>query len=168
MSTWTTPNNVIQYCEVPEHISWRDADLGLIKYNDGRFLLTTLPLLHIANTLTHDLKMKTYYILATGFNFGTVPSTLTTVEAQLVMKRGRITDDTIQLSYNGQAIGNNQADFKLDPIKTYGGTVDVWNYNLTSAMVSDPSFGLLLRFQSHPDWPHNEVPRLDCVMLRVS
>ena len=171
MSTeWAYATTISQYAEVTNHIPWKDSGMGFYEamYPDGVFLETTTPLLHIANSLVNDIKNKTYYLQLTGFSLINIPTIPAGVEVSLDMNRGgRITDETIQLTYNGQLIGSNKADGLLDPYKIYGGSTDLWNANLTNAIVSDPSFGVILRFQSHPSWPHKSSPMIDYVGLRV-
>jgi hypothetical protein len=87
---------------------------------------------------------------------------------RLSMNRGgRITDETIQFCLNDTLIGDNQATLDLDPTKIYGGEDTIWNSNLTLANIQDPLFGVVLRFQSHPRWPHKSSPLIDAVELRI-
>jgi hypothetical protein len=171
MSTqWFYPTTVSQYCEIPQHISWQDDGTGYssIKYDDGNCLPTTAPLLHIANTVVNDVKMKTYFLVLTQYNVSDLPVAISGIETEISMNRGgRITDETIQLQYNGAFIGVNKADFSLDVKKSYGGPMDLWDANLTSGILTDPSFGIGVRFQSHPSWPHRESPKIDYIRIRV-
>ena len=87
---------------------------------------------------------------------------------RLTMNRyGRISDETIQLCLNDQLIGDNQTNVGLDPIKIYGNDTDKWNAMITLADVQHPSFGVILRFRSHPNWPHKSTPLVDSVELRI-
>ena len=171
MSTdWTYATIVTQYAEAETHIPWKDDGVGIYEaiYPDSGFLETTLPLLHISRTPNNDLKMKTWFLKFTGFSFINLPATITGVEAELGMDRGgRITDETIQLTYNNIPIGKNQATFSLDILKLYGSSTDIWDATLTNAILSDPSFGIILRFQSHPSWPHRSTPMVNYIRLRV-
>ena len=80
---------------------------------------------------------------------------------------GRITDETIQLCYNNESIGDNHASLALDLTKYYGGDTNKWNTNLTMTDIQNSSFGVILRFQSHPDWPHKNSPLIEAVQLRI-
>ena len=80
---------------------------------------------------------------------------------------GRITDETIQLCLNNDFIGLNQASADLGLIKTYGGEADMWGTNLTMQDIQNLSFGIVLRSQSHPKWPHKSTPLIDSVELRI-
>jgi hypothetical protein len=167
---WFYPNAVTQYGEIPQHVSWQgeENNWAYLRTTDA-YVSTTRELLHIANNSVNDLKMKTYYLYLTDFGIVDLPDPITGIEVEVNMKRGgRITDDTIQLRYNDEFIGDNRADYKLDNVKVYGAPDDLWDIsNLTANMLTDPSFGLGLRFQSHPSWPHKEHPMLNFIRLRV-
>lgn len=170
-SNWALPTSVTQYAEegATTHVSWVDTNnFYSLKNNDGRSIKTSRDLLHIAVQPRHDLVEKTYFLKITGFNFINLPSTLSGIEMRLTMNRyGRISDETIQLCLNNNLIGDNQTDFSLDPIKTYGSDVDIWNAAITIADVQRPEFGVILRFRSHPNWPHKSSALIDAVELRV-
>jgi hypothetical protein len=55
----------------------------------------------------------------------------------------------------------------LSPVKVYGGEGDLWATQLTVNDIQDPTFGVLLRFQSHPHWPHKDSAMLDAVELQI-
>jgi hypothetical protein len=129
---------------------------------------TTKDLLHIARDPRHDILQKTYFLKLTGFNFFDFTGPILGVEARLVMNRGgRITDETIQLCLNDNLIGKNMATLDLDVDKIYGSENDSWGINLNMTDIENPSFGIVLRFQSHPRWPHKTSPLIDAVELRI-
>ena len=104
----------------------------------------------------------------TNFALTNIPDTISGVELLVAMNRkGRITDETIQLRYDNEFIGRNMADYKLDQTKIYGSDTDTWDADITQEMVLDSSFGVGIRFQSHPNWPHKDTPVIDYVKLRV-
>lgn len=162
---WFYPNTVIQIAEHESHVAWNDENnFFAIKHADLNFITTTKELLHIANSYVNDVKMLTYYLYLTDFRFTDVPAEITTLEAEMKVNRGgRITDNTVQLIYNDVFIGENQADFDLSIVKRFSD----WNTPLTKEMLENPSFGIAIRFQSHPMWPHKESPKLDYVRFRV-
>lgn len=171
-SNWALPRDITQYAEEGGddiHISWIDKDnFSALRDVNGRFIQTASDLLHISREPRHDITQKTYFLKLTNFNFTSLPEQISGIEARLTMKRfGRITDDTVQLCLNDQLIGTNLANLVLDPIKTYGGDTVLWETNLTVADVSQPSFGIVIRFQSHPHWPHKCSPFVDTVELRI-
>ena len=171
---WTSPTTIIQYSETGAenvHISWFDQDnFSALLNQNGRFVSTTAPLLHIARQPRNDITMKTWYLQCTGYNFSNLPDTISGVAMRLTMNRGgRITDETVQLSYQNNAIGLNKANLGLDPQQTYGGMTDIWEIaDIDASMIQDPSFGVVLRFQSHPMWPHRTAPGIDAVELQIS
>jgi hypothetical protein len=171
-TNWTLPTTVVQYAEPggeEAHVSWLETDnfFGL-KHIDGKSVRTTRDLIHIAREPRHDFTEKTYYLKLTNFNFTNLPETLSGIELRLSMNRlGRITDESIQLCSNDELIGDNHASLNLDPKKIYGSETDNWNTNLTMSDIQNSSFGVVIRFQSHPNWPHKSSPLIDAVELRI-
>lgn len=168
-TAWFYPNTVSQYYEVTAHVPWNNVgNFFSIKHPDGGSLSLSAPLLHIANPTVNDLKMKTYFLALSEFNVIDLPETISGIEVEINMNRqGRITDDTIQLRYNNQFVGENKANFNLDPNKTYGSNTDLWGASWDYSTITDPSFGIGVRFQSHPSWPHNAYPKIDYIRVRV-
>jgi len=166
---WFLPNLISQTAEVEQHVPWVETGFVYLKSDDGNYLSTTRELLHIANPTVNDIKMKTYYLYLAEFGISNLPDIIAGIEVEVNMNRGgRITDDTMQLRYNDEFIGENRATYTLENIKTYGSSTDTWGIeNLTAEMLLDPSFGIGLRFQSHPSWPHREHPKVNYVRIRV-
>jgi len=171
-TNWTLPTSVTQYAE-PEtednHVSWLDIDnFHRIRNLDGKPIKTSRDLLHIARQPNHDFVEKTYYIKSTGFNFQNLPDTVSGVEMRLSIKRhGRISDETIQLCLDDELIGDNQASNSLDPTTLYGGENDIWNAQLSIPKLQNSSFGIVIRFKSHPHWPHKTGAALAGVEIRI-
>lgn len=164
---WYFPHSVTQIAEIPEHVPFYDSGTNFhqIKSNDLDFLSTTTDLLHISNTQVNDIKMKTYYLHCTDFRIDNLPLTISGVEAEVSIQRaGRITDDTIQLLSNSTLIGENQANYSLDINKLFGSPTSLWG---TQNIVIDSSFGVALRFQSHPLTPHRASPKINYIRIRV-
>ncbi len=171
-SNWALPTQIIQYAESgaeESHIPWTEVDnFYSLKNLDGKSIKTERDLLHIARDPKKDITEKTYFLKLTGFNFLNVSSNISGIEVKLTMNRfGRITDDTVQLCLNNNEIGENRANLLLDPIKTYGSQNDLWETTLTNSDVLNPTFGIILRFQSHPRWPHKSTPMIDSVQIRI-
>lgn len=169
-TSWTLPTNVIQYAEngaESAHISWNYIDN--IKDLDNRSAHSNGTLSHIPRSPKIDIRNKTYYIRATGFNFQNIPDTVAGIEVRLNARRyGRATDDTIALCLNEAAIGDNHATLPISPIKIYGSSSDLWgSTNLTLSNIQDPSFGIIFRFQAHPNWPHRDPVLVDSVEMRI-
>lgn len=169
-TNWAFAGNIIQEAEVEQHARWRGQDTGFsgIKSDLYGAINTETDLYHVANPSVNDRKTKTYYLYLTNFNLVNIPETISGVEVIIAMNRkGRITDETVQLRHNNEFIGYNQADFKLDQTKTYGSDTNMWHADITQSMVLDSSFGVGIRFQSHPSWPHKDTPVINYVKLRV-
>ena len=171
---WTLPTIFTQYsepCAESFDIAWNsDSGFDTLRFNDGSFLTTRQPLRHIARSPKYDITQKTYFLQLTGYQFYNLPDVITGITARLSMnRRGRITDQTIQLVKNSELIGDNKASLTLEPIKIYGGDTDLWaTQSLTASDLQDPDFGIVLRFQSHPHWPHRDAAAIDTVELQIS
>lgn len=171
-SNWALPTIITQFSEEDAedaHISWEEIEgFHSLKSLDGKFIKTSTDLLHIARQPRHDIKQKTYFLRITGFNFVNLPTILSGIEMKLTMNRfGRITDDTVQLCLNDNLVGDNRATLDLNPMKLYGSQTEMWNSNLTISDVQNSSFGITLRFKSHPRWPHKSTAMIDSVQVRV-
>ena len=168
---WTPPTICSQYAEEGAedfHISWDSSSFSSIRSNDSNSLGTMGTLEHSARSPKHDITNKTYFLKITGFNFNQLPNTLTGIELSLTMKRGgRVTDETVSLCIHDAEIGTNNANLDLNPIKVYGGEKELWGTNLTIADITSPSFGVVVRFQAHPQWPHRTGAFIDAVELRI-
>ena len=185
---WAVPNKVSQITESEAHVAWDAAAFSYLQDdNDSTFVKTIKPLLHIPNSFSGDRTMKTWYILASGFNLFDAPDIVTGIVVQMQVDRGgRITDETVQLrtvstwtSFNG-TIGVNKADAGLDMIKIYGGAIDLWDLDkvvtgyigstaqqIIRQAIVNPDFGIAIRFQSHPSWPHSVAPRIGSIKVRL-
>ena len=170
-SSWYTPNSITQNLdEDPKLISWKTP----LSFP----ILTSKDLVHIAGTggpgpSMTDLRNKTTMLSFTNFNFLNVPDSITGVELQISIDRfGRISDSDVFLCYNGDPIGVNKTNYDQDVENhlinfnknIYGGATDFWGAELTPDMIQDPSFGIMLRVQSHPFYPH----RCGCTVRQVS
>lgn len=169
-TNWAFARTIIQEAEVSQHARWRGEENGFsgIKSDLYGAINTETDLYHIANPTVNDRRTKTYYLYLTNFGLINIPDLISGVEVVVAMNRkGRITDETIQLRYNNEFIGHNRADLNLDQTKVFGNETDTWNSTLTNEIVSDASFGVGLRFQSHLNWPHKDSPVINYVKLRV-
>ena len=164
---WTLSSTVSQYAEPgaeSTHIPWESRS----NFNNNS-IQTLGTLKHVARSPKYDIKNKTYYLKATGFSFINLPTVLSGIELKLISSRnGRIVDETIQLCIDDQAIGDNRATLSILPEKIYGGQEDLWNTTqLNIVNIQDSSFGVIIRLQSHPNWPHNDPAAIDRVELRI-
>lgn len=171
-TNWAYPSTFSQYAETDAdniHVSWQELDsFKTLRETDNKKIKTIRDLVHIAKEPRHDLKEKTYFLKITNFNFVNIPTTPTGIELRIIMNRfGRITDETIQLTYGNELIGNNMADLNLNLNKIYGDSTDMWGTSLSAANIAHSTFGVILRFQSHPNYPHKCSPFIDAVELRI-
>ena len=172
ISKWFTPSLVEQYSETGAeeiHIPWLDVNNFSGLFNlDLRSIRTTKDLLHIARDPRHDILQKTYYLRITQFNIPEFVGSIQGIEVKVEMNRGgRITDETVQLCASQQPLGENLANLDLSVKKIYGDETTLWYSAIDSALIADPSFGVILRYQSHPRWPHKTTPLLDVVEMCI-
>jgi len=105
-----------------------------------------------------------------------------------IQRASRIEDLVIQLTLNGELIGNNYAstinpvqssmytgDYMEPPaqpvgdVGTYGGPADLWGTTgLTSANIADPTFGIVVSFRSNEIYPHRDLAYLNQVALSIT
>lgn len=168
---WTFPTKVFQFAETgaeSTHIPWKDLEIEKLVSTNKINVGTNGSLYHIARSPKHDLITKTYFIKLSGFNFQNLPGTISGIEMRLNSnRRGRIVDDLIQLMYEDTPIGTNQASIEINPTKIYGAENNLWESNVTLEQVQNLNFGILMRFKSHPKWPHNDPMFIDSVELRI-
>jgi hypothetical protein len=165
---WFHPSSVTQYGQVPQHLSWLGTDVDFTTIKQVR---TVKDLTTISNDLQlNNLRTTTYYLLLKEFNIKSwdVPDPLNGIELYINMQRGgRITDETVVFSYQGNNVSDNRASADLSNTKTYGGEGDTWNMpSLVYPLISQPDFAVLLRYQSHVYWPHKTTPNMEHVQLR--
>ena len=161
-TNWSLPSIITQYAESGAE------DVHLLWDLTEQRLKTSGQLQHIARSPKHDLRNKTYFLKLQGFNFTSAPEVLSGIALRLaVSRRGRITDETIQLCLGEDLVGDNLASLSLDPMKTYGGETNLWNTSLSITDILTPEFGVVLRFQAHPHWPHRDAAFIDAVEIQI-
>ena len=138
-------------------------------------LRTIIDLKHIANPASGPIRDSTYSLVCTGFN---IPALVTIdgIELRVIAQRnGRIADETVQLTYQDSAIGQNNFYYATDeegrlPLSNntvYGSPTDTWGVDITSDMIKDPSFGVILKFASHPYYPHSSGLLISAITLTI-
>lgn len=162
----TLPTTFYQYAEEggeSVHIQWNEE-----QFNSQVKIGTQGVLSHLARSPKTDLRNKTYYLKVQGFNFYSIPNSINGIEVVLTTdRRGRVTDETVQLVINDQIVGENKANLDLDPIKTYGGIDDLWGLENLGQQDIDSNFGILMRFQSHPHFPHRDGMFIRGIEVRI-
>jgi hypothetical protein len=165
-------------------IDWDKLDAIISK---DSYTISKLPLHTISGFWQEKFLSNTSQIVLTNFNFPSTNRTLTGIEFQLGIQRaGRIEDLQIQLSLNGDLIGDNLAS-TINPVQSdmytgdyttpltpvgdyhiYGATDNLWGTELTSADILNPTFGIVIAFKSNQIYPHNDLAYVNQVALRVS
>jgi hypothetical protein len=182
-TSWTPPATITQYPKEGYEavdITWKDLEFPSLTGSGIGSVASNGTLIHIARAPKYDIMNNTYYLQATDFNFRNLPELISGVSFRLTVDRGgRVADDTIQLVYQGSMIGDNQAlpafvqnqyenESLLLPITVYGGDLSKWKIdNLTTAMIQDPSFGVIVRFKSHPKWPHKTPVYVQAMEIQI-
>lgn len=172
-TSWTNPQIITQYSEEgaeDRHLRWDAANsfAGLRSAN-GIAVGTLGDLFHISRSPKPDITNKTYFLKLTGYNFSNVPNTINGIELKIEGQRaGRVTDDVVMLTHDGELLGVNQAKLEINTKTFYGGENNLWGLNaISKSTVEHETFGLILRFQSHPSWPHSDPMDLLSVQLRI-
>ena len=119
-----------------------------------------------------------------------VLAALTGIEFRLGIQRAaRIEDLLIQLTLNGELIGDNIAS-TVNPVESnmytgeymdspippqpvgdfniYGAADNLWGTTLSSIDIQDPSFGIVISFKSNEIYPHTDLCYVNQVALRAT
>jgi hypothetical protein len=130
---------------------------------------------------------NTSQLWCTGYNIPGSVRPVVGIECQInVQRAARIEDLIIQLTLNGTIIGDNLAsdinpvqsdmytgDFTtpLNPVgdlHIYGGVDNLWGTALTSADVSNSTFGIVISFKSNTVFPHRDIAYLSQASIRIT
>ena len=157
-------------------ISWKTTPSRNVNFLLESRWSTVRSLKHIANSASGNIRERTQALICTNFQIDKLPDIITGLEVKITAQRnGRIADEIIQLTYQGNPIGANnfiyladsEGHIKITNETIYGNPTDLWGTELTPDILTDPSFGIILKFQSHPYFPHNVGISLDEVLLTV-
>lgn len=166
------PSQVVSYSEFPDQeVDWQTIPASGFLANQRWSPVRSLQ--HISNPATGDMRDLTFALKCTNFNISDLPDTISGLQLTTQAQRnGRIADEIVQLIYQDQLIGENQVNYLVDieghftilNTTTYPGP---WGVDLTPDILMDPSFGVMLKFQSHPFYPHNCGLFLDSVSITI-
>ena len=155
---------------------------------DGAEAVTKTGLYTIPGLWMEKFLSNTSQLWCTRLNIPSMSGTVTGIELQLNIQRAaRIEDLLIQLTLNGQLIGDNRAS-TVNPVQSdmytgeyttplnpvgdshiYGNNTDLWGTTgLTLANIADPTFGVVVSFKSNPIYPHRDLAYLSQVALRIT
>lgn len=179
-----TQVDVINDITTLKSIPW-DHDGAII--SKEVYAMTRSPLTTISGFWQEKFYRETSQLWTTGYNIPNDSRTITGIELQMnVQRKARIQDLIIQLTLNGEIIGENRASLisqtqsnmytaELDipevPIEDYhiyGGSIDLWGTELSSADVANSSFGAVISFKSNQVVPHSDIVYLDQVAIRIT
>jgi hypothetical protein len=151
------------------------------------YAVTTAPLHTISGFWQEKFLAETSQLWTTNYGFTDTLQTVTGIELAVNVQRlARIQDSVIQLTLNGEIIGDNLAS-TINPVQSdtytselleplhplgdfniYGGPTNMWGTELTSADVADATFGVVISFKSNIIIPHSDLVYLDQVALRIT
>lgn len=155
----------------------------------GSCATTSKPLYTISGLWMEKFLSNTSQLWCTAYNIPNANRTVQGIEFKLVMERySRVEDLLIQLTLNGELIGENRAstinptvanmytaDTFEPPVEapgndyTYGSTTDMWGTTgLTSADIADPTFGIVVSFKSNVAIPHRDLAYLYQLGVRIT
>lgn len=175
-----TLNTVINQWSIP----WNYNSSVL---SENACAVTVRPLYTMSGFWQEKFQSSTDQLWCTGYNFTDTGRTVLGVELALDIKRAaRIEDLVIQLTLGGVLIGNNLASI-INPVQAdmytaeraiaptpvpdysiYGSSTNMWGTTLTSSQIADPTFGVVVSFQSNVIYPHKDLAYLHKARLRVT
>ena len=176
MSTTYYPQLVQGLQPTEFEITWRNTPVASSPGIAGSRYQTVKSLSHLSNPACGDIRSSTQALEFINFNITNPPAVISGIVLHVNTQRnGRATDEIIQLTYQGELIGTNHVNYytdteghlTLDNFATYGSSTDNWGVDLTPEMLQDPSFGVRLKFQAHPYYPHSSGMFIDSVALTV-
>jgi hypothetical protein len=175
------PNGVTGY----NSIDWNFNNTII---SPNAYAVSKKPLYTISGFWMEKFLSNTSQLWCTNLNIPNNTRPVTGIEFQLNIQRSsRIEDLIIQLTLNGDLIGENyastvnpvQSDMytgniiePLNPIgdyNIYGGSTDLWGTtSLTSSNIADPTFGIVISFKSNQIYPHTDIAYIDQVGIRIT
>ena len=149
--------------------------------------ITTRPLYTISGLWMEKFLSNTDQLWCTGFNIPASSQTVVGIEVELnVQRASRIEDLIIQLTLNGNIIGDNRAS-TVNPVQSdmytgdyttplnpvgdyniYGSSTDLWGTTLTAAQLANSTFGVVISFKSNQIYPHSDLAYVDQVGIRIT
>ena len=146
--------------------AWNDTS-DLENLANGTYVSTQTRLYHIPKIDQRYREVIADQLWCTNYNFSNI-GTVLGIELNLQTQRlGRIQDYVISLLYNGEIIGNNYANYFAENSQIYGGPNDMWGTNITSVMVQDSSFGVIIGLGPNKRTPHSDTGYIDAISLKV-
>jgi len=179
----TIHNNVTGH----DSIDWVTKNNTILENN---YAYSKKPLYTVSGLWMEKFLSNTSQLWCTGYKIPNTSRQVKGIEFSLNVKRAaRIEDLVIQLSLNGELIGENRAstinpvqsnmytgggpnDVPLIPVgdlNIYGGSLDLWGTTgLTSDNIADSTFGIVVSFKSNIIYPHNDTAYLNQAGIRIT
>jgi hypothetical protein len=158
------PQTIQQVSVVDNSLSWND-DFSLDSKDN--FNSTEDRLYRIPRT---DRQVTVNYakqLWCTNFNFANI-GTIQGIELELRTQRlARIQDYVIQLTYDGELVGDNLYNDKAENYQLYGGSSVLWGRSWISAEAESSSFGVVIQLGPNKSIPHKDTGYIDSVALRI-
>jgi hypothetical protein len=172
-------NSVLDQWSIPWN--WNPQNIS-----ENAVAVTSRPLYTISGMWMERFLSNTDQLWCTNFNIPDVGQIIVGIEVELSTQRaGRIQDLVVQLIKNGQLIGNNYAS-TINPVESdtytgdttipipvgnyniYGSSTDMWGTTLTSAQITDSTFGVAISFKSNQIYPHSDLAQVSQVGIRIT
>ena len=171
-----TPHNVLGLQFNEGEIGWINTPYANDKNLLGKRWRSESDISHVSNPACGDIRTRTQALEFVDFQMTNLPDVVSGIELNIVSQRnGRVADEVIQLTYQSDLVGKNNFVYLTDieghlTIKNqavYGGPTDLWGVDITPIMLQDPTFGIRVKFQAHPYYPHRSPMYLDWISLTV-
>jgi hypothetical protein len=182
----TAINTVPEYNSITDQwsIPWNWNPYAI---NPNSTAITARPLYTVSGLWMEKFLSNTDQLWCTGFNIPNNSNSILGIEVELgVQRAARIEDLIIQLTLDGQLIGDNRAS-TVNPVQSdmytgdyttplnpvgdyniYGSGTDLWGTTLTANQVSNSSFGVVISFKSNQIYPHSDLAYLSQVGIRIT
>ena len=148
--------------------------------------MTNKPLYTISGLWMEQFRSVTDQLWCTNLQIPDLERPVLGIEFSLsCLRQARIQDSIIQLTLNNELIGNNYAS-TVNPVQSdmytgdltaptplgdyniYGSSSDTWGTTLTSANLSDPTFGIVISFSSNHVYPHKDLAYINQIGIRIT
>jgi hypothetical protein len=153
----------------------------------NNYASTKQPLYTISGLWMEKFLSNTSELWCTNLNIPDSNLPVAGIQFYLEMHRlSRIEDLRIQLILNDELIGDNMAS-PINPVQSnmytgenspllpiigdvnvYGSDVDTWGATLTSADISNPSFGIAFSFRSNQVYPHRDLVIINQIGIGIT
>lgn len=158
------PQTIQQVSPVDGSISW-NTDYSLDSKDN--FNATDDRLYRIPRT---DRQVTVNYanqLWCTNFNFTGI-GTVQGIELELRTQRlARIQDYVIQLTYDGELVGDNLYNDLAGNYQLYGGPSVLWGRSWINTEIQSSSFGIVIQLGPNKRIPHKDTGYIDSVALKI-